>query len=150
MNTNLKGREGATWLSGKNIPSSTNSKPKGLEAAACLPSSKNSKETSTARAEQTKGEWGRGNLRNGPQWQQEANHREPPRPGTDHGFYSEGGILSEEVMCPNLHFERHSLTSGFRIASGAELEWKQGFQIRGCDPTKRQEDRSAKKWSELL
>ena len=60
------------------------------------------------------------------------------------------GILSEEVMCPNLHFERHSLTSGFRIASGAELEWKQGFQIRGCDPTKRQEDRSAKKWSELL
>lgn len=70
----------------------------------------------------------------------------------DYGFYSNGGILIEEVMCPNLHFERHSLTSGFRTASGAELEWKQGFQITGYDhnPTKRQEDRSAKKWSDLL
>lgn len=59
----------------------------------------------------------------------------------DYGFNSNGGILIEEVMCPNLHFERHSLTSGFRTASGAELEWKQGFQITGYDhnPTKRQE-----------
>ena len=70
----------------------------------------------------------------------------------DYGFYSDGGILSKEVMRPNLHFERHSLTSGFRIASGEELEWKQGFQIGGCDhsPTKRPEDRSAKKLSDLL
>lgn len=60
LKVNLKGRERATWLSGKNIPSSTNSKPKGLEAAACLPSSKNSRETSTAGAEQTRGEWWEG------------------------------------------------------------------------------------------
>ena len=52
-------------------------------------------------------------------------------------------------MCPKLHFGRHALTPGFRIASRAELEWKQGFQVGGYDqnPIKIQEDRS-KKWSD--
>ena len=66
-----------------------------------------------------------------------------------YGFYSDGRVLSREVMCPKLHFGRHALTPGFRIASRAELEWKQGFQVGGYDqnPIKIQEDRS-KKWSD--
>lgn len=84
-----EGREGATWLSGKNILRSINSKSKSSEASVHLASSKSSKEASTAREDQTGGgsdeRW---NQRNGARWWAEQDHWEPSRPWEGCDFYA--------------------------------------------------------------
>lgn len=100
-----------------------------------LASSKNSKEVSTAGAEQTRGsqryeQGGRGA------------HGDPPRPGEGCGLYSDAMVLSRVVTKPNLHFERGALTAGSRIGFRIGRGQRQECQGGGYDST------SNKRWTE--